>query len=374
MTDRGSVPAALTSGDSGVHLVAYTESPGFGGADISLALLLEALDPAIRVTVLGVEPAVVERVAAMRKDAASELVPPMKGKWDASGFAARLRALRRLRPDVFQANLHTPVASRYAVLAALLTPAVRVVVVEQLASQNPPTRGQKLLKRLAARRTAAHVAVGERAARSIEAMFGLRPGSIRVIHNAVPDRELQQRPRLREGRIVGSVGRLDRQKGHDLLVRSLAQLPADVSAVVVGDGPERDVLRALAAKLGVDGRFVVTGWKEDARDYLTSFDVFALPSRFEGFPLALLEAMLAGLPSVATDVGSVAEAIVDGETGLLIKSEDVDALTGALGDLLKDEQRAKRLGEAARAHVLANFSADVPARAFEALYDEILDR
>jgi len=336
--------------------------------------LLEALDPAFRVTVAGVEPTVVERVAAARQGAAVELVPLMKGKLDVSGFAARMRALRRLRPDVFHANLHTPVASRYAVLAALLTPGVRVVVVEHLASRNPPTRGQRLMKRLAARRIAAHVAVGEGVARSIEAMFGLQPGSMRVIHNAVPDQQLEQRPRLREGRIVGSLGRLDRQKGYDVLVRALAQLPSDVSAVVVGDGPERDALHELAATLGVDGRFVVTGWKEDARDELTAFDVFALPSRFEGFPLALLEAMLAGLPPVATDVGSVAEAIVDGQTGLLVKSDDVDGLAAALLGLLDDEQRAEQLGQAARAHVLANFSPAVPAKAFEALYKEILSR
>jgi glycosyltransferase involved in cell wall biosynthesis len=357
-----------------VRLVAYTEAPTFGGADISLSLLLEALDPAIEVTVVGTEPTVVERVAAARPKAAAVLVPTMARKRDVATFARLVRTIRRLRPDIFHANLHTSAAGRYAVLAAVLTPGVRVVVVEQLATLNPPTRGQKLLKRFAARRVAAQVAVGERAARSIEGRFGLRPGSIRVIHNAVPDRELEARPRLFEGRIVGTVGRLDRQKGHDLLVRALAQLPQDVSAVVVGDGPERDNLHDLATSLGVEGRFMVTGWKDDARDYLTAFDVFALPSRFEGFPLALLEAMLARLPAVAADVGSVAEAVVDRETGLLIESDDVEALAGAIGELLDDEQRAKQLGLAGRAHVLANFSTTASTKAFEALYDEILSR
>jgi glycosyltransferase involved in cell wall biosynthesis len=354
-----------------VHLVVYTEAPTLGGADISLSFLLEALDPAIRVTVLGCEPTVVERVAGARPGTAVELISPVRGKRDLLGFAAHVRTLRRLRPDVLQANLHTSVASRYTVLAALLLPRVRVVVVEQLATLTRPTRGQKLLKQLTARRLAAHVAVGARAARSIEALFDLRPGSIRVIHNAVPDSELRSMQRLREGPIVGSVGRLDRQKGHDLLARALPQLPA-ATAVVVGDGPERDALDNLADSLGVGGRFVVTGWRDDARDFLTTFDVFALPSRFEGFPLALLEAMLAGLPVVAADVGSVAEAVVDGQTGVLVEAEDVDGLAHAIAELLADESRRRTLGAAARSHVLANFSPGRTAKAFEALYEEIL--
>jgi hypothetical protein len=179
-----------------VHLVAYTAAPTFGGADVSLALLLERLDPAIDVTVVGIEPAVVERVAAARRGAATELVRPLRAKGDLTRLGPRLRALRNMRPDIFHANLHTSVAGRYELLAALLA-RVPVVVVEQLATINPPTRGQKLLKQFTARRLAAHVAVGERAARSIESRFGLRPDSIRVIHNAVPDRPLEQRPRLR---------------------------------------------------------------------------------------------------------------------------------------------------------------------------------
>jgi glycosyltransferase involved in cell wall biosynthesis len=354
-----------------VHLVVYTEAPTLGGSDISLSLLLEALEPSIRVTVVGVERAVVERVASGRPGTAVELVSPVRGKSDVRGFAAQVRMLRRLGPDVFQANLHTPVAGRYTVLAALLVRGIRVVVVEQLATATRPTRAQKLLKQMTSRRLAGHVAVGARAARAIEAMFELTPGSIRVIHNAVPDRALRPLQPARDGPIVGTVGRLDGQKGHDLIVGALPHLP-DVTAVVVGEGPERGSLESLARRLGVADRFVLTGWREDARDYLTTFDVFVLPSRFEGFPLALLEAMLARLPVVAADVGSVGEAVLDGRTGILVEADDEDALTAAIAELLADEPRRRALGDAARSHVLANFSPEATAKAFEALYEEIL--
>lgn len=354
-----------------MHLVAYTEAPTLGGADISLALLLGALDPGIRVTVVGVDPDVVEHVAAARRGAGIVLVPPVEGKLDLRGFFLHGRTLRRLRPDVVQANLHTPVAGRYTVLAAVLTSRARVVVVEHLPTLAPPTRGQIFLKRFTSRRLAGHVAVGARAARWIESLFGLPASSVRVIHNAVPDRDLRPSPRFRAGPTVGTIGRLDTQKGHDVLVRALPRLP-NVTAVVVGDGPERDALTNLAQELGVADRLVLTGWREDARDLLTTFDVFALPSRFEGFPLVVLEAMLASVPVVASDVGSVSEAIVDGETGVLVEAEDAEALAAAIAALVTDEPRRQRLGANARRHVLENFSPAATAKAFESLYEEIL--
>ena len=354
-----------------MHLVAYTEAPTLGGADISLALLLGALDPSIRVTVMGVEATVVEHVAAARPGTDVVLVPPIGGKLDLRGFSMHARTLRRLRPDVVHANLHTPVAGRYTVLAAVLIARVRVVVVEHLPTLAQPTRGQKLLKRLTSRRLAAHIAVGARAARWIESLFGLPAGSIRVIHNAVPDRALHPSERLRPGSIVGTIGRLDTQKGHDLLVRALPGLP-DVTAVVVGEGPEREALVSLARELEVDDRLVLTGWRDDARDLLATFDVFALPSRFEGFPLVVLEAMLASLPVVAADVGSVSEAVVDGETGVLVDAEDVGSLAAAIGALLADDVRRRTLGANARSYVLENFSPTGTAKSFEAVYKEIL--
>src|SRR6266542_1804168 len=250
-------------------------------------------------------PAIVARVASSRSSAAEQLIRPVRGKSDLRAFIHHLQTIRRLRPDVFHVNLHTSVAARYTVLAALLL-GLRVVVVEQLATLTPPTRGQKILKRLTARRLAAHVAVGERAARSIETRFGLRPDSIGVIHNAVPDLDLHGLPRTHQGFVIGSVGRLDRQKGYDVLLHALVQVPG-VNAVLVGDGPERDALLALADSLGIGDRLAIAGWRDDVREQLAAFDAFVLPSRFEGFPLALLEAMLVGLPVGASDVGSVVE-------------------------------------------------------------------
>ena len=99
--------------------------------------------------------------------------------------------------------------------------------------------------------------------------------------------------------------------------------------------------------------------------------ILALPSRFEAFPLAILEAMLAGLPVVATDVGSVAEAVTDGETGLIVPPDDPEALAAALERLLADGELRARFGRSARARAELQFTSSALARNFEALYEEI---
>src|SRR5207302_6028335 len=114
---------------------------------------------------------------------------------------------------------------------------------------------------------------------------------------------------------------------------ALATRP-DAALVLVGDGPERRSLAALAGDLGLDDRVLFAGWQTQPRRYLTTVDVFALPSRFEGFPLAVVEAMLAELPVVASAVGSVPEAVREGETGLLVPPDDPARLAAALRRLL----------------------------------------
>jgi len=128
----------------------------------------------------------------------------------------------------------------------------------------------------------------------------------------------------------------------------------------------------LASELGVAGRVRWEGWVHEPRRRLQTFDVLAVPSRFEGFPLVVLEALLARTAVVAADVGSVGEAVVDGETGLLVPPHDAGALAAALGRALADPVLRSRLGEAGRRRVLDSFTAEHMAHGFERLYDELL--
>ncbi|MEY3362278.1 MAG: hypothetical protein RL531_1997 [Actinomycetota bacterium] len=354
----------------GLRLTAFTDAHEVGGAEISLANLLAALDPTIEARVMGTDRSVIERVAAGRPGTATILTPPIRGLRDVGAMIATRRSIAADRPDILHVSLASPWACRYAILAAATVPGVRAVAVEQLVLPLPTAR-VRLLKRLTARRLAAHVAVGTASARAVERDAGLPAGSVRTIHNGVPDRPVPAPDPGAPHPAVVTLARLDAVKGLDVLVRAVAAIP-DLHATVVGRGPERDALTREAAALGVADRFHLVGWRDDPMAALADADLFVLASRAEGLPLSIAEAMLAGRAVVATDVGSVREIVEDGVTGLLVRPDDAEALTAAIRALLDDPTRRAALAGAARARAAAEFTADAMARRYEALYDEVL--
>jgi glycosyltransferase involved in cell wall biosynthesis len=347
----------------------YCDAHEMGGAEIMLGHLVADLSPRVEATILGTDRRVVERVAAQRRQITSVVLPPIKRKRDGRAIAAHVRAIRRVRPDVLHVNLNRPWGSQWAVLAGLCMPRVKVVAVEQFPRQSRRLR-HRVYMRLALPMLDAHVTVADAPARVVAEIARVPRASIRTIANGVPDLLLEPLPRPAEGAVVGSLGRLEEQKGFDILLRSLSELP-DVTAVIVGDGSGRQRLIGLTESLGISDRVVFPGWSDRARDHLTTFDVFVLPSRGEALPLSILEAMFAGLPVVASNVGGIREAVVDGETGVLVPPDDPVALGGALRELLADPARRGEMGRRARERALRHFTAGAMAAQFEALYDEL---
>jgi glycosyltransferase involved in cell wall biosynthesis len=153
-------------------------------------------------------------------------------------------------------------------------------------------------------------------------------------------------------RVVGSVGRLDFQKAPDDFVTALAGLGRDdVFGVWIGDGPLRAATERRAARLGLGGRISFLGERTDVAALLPGLDVFAMASRYEGLPCAVVEAMVAGLPVVATTVNAVPDIVVAGETGLLAPPGHPGLLGQAIGHLLDQPAVAARLAAAARARL-----------------------
>ena len=151
---------------------------------------------------------------------------------------------------------------------------------------------------------------------------------------------------------VGTVGRLDFQKAPDDFVNALATLGRnDVFGVWIGDGPLRARTEKLAARRGLSGRLLFAGERTDVSALLPGLDVFAMASRYEGLPCAVVEAMLAGLPVVATTVNAVPNVVVAGETGLLAPPGRPELLARAIGYLLDNPVVAARIGAAGRARL-----------------------
>jgi glycosyltransferase involved in cell wall biosynthesis len=153
-------------------------------------------------------------------------------------------------------------------------------------------------------------------------------------------------------KVVGTVGRLDFQKAPDDFVSALSALGrADVFGVWIGDGPLRARTEKLAARRGLSGRLLFAGERTDVSALLPGIDVFAMASRYEGLPCAVVEAMTAGLPVVATTVNAVPNIVVAGETGLLAPPCRPELLARAIGYLLDNPVIAARLGAAGRARL-----------------------
>jgi glycosyltransferase involved in cell wall biosynthesis len=361
--------AVGVSGSQALRLLAYTDSQSIGGAELALGYLLGALAGEIEVGVLATSAEVGEALAAYRPGAPVSIVPSPVGPRDRGALLAHVRAIRAHAPDILHANQAWPWACGYGEVAALLSPGVRVVAVDHLPVASAVPRRRILARRLLARRLHAHVSVGEHSARAVERILGLRAGSVGAVPNGVPPTADSPSSAIASAPapVIGSLGRLTEQKGYDLLVRALPGLP-DATLVLVGDGPQRGALEDLAARLGVADRLRITGWTGDPRGHLPAFDVFALPSRWEGMPLGILEAMHAGLPVVASDVGSVAEAVSDGETGLLVGPGDAEALCESLAGLLADPRRRARMGECGRLVAIERFTDTAMARRYEAVY------
>ncbi len=176
--------------------------------------------------------------------------------------------------------------------------------------------------------------------------------------------------------VIGAVGRLVPQKGHDLLVAALPSILAvrpGTMLWLVGDGPSRHLLESRAKALGVAGNVRFLGTRDDVPLLLSAMDLVVQPSRYEGMPNAVMEAMAAGRPVVATAVDAIPELVEDGRSGWLCPPESSSALAATVLAALADP-RAGAIGAAARERMRETFSLSRMTAAFEALYRTTADR
>ena len=178
---------------------------------------------------------------------------------------------------------------------------------------------------------------------------------------ATPEEKAQGKRALglpKETTVIGTVARLVQRKGIDVLLRAFGILSPShrVHLVVVGDGPFGEELRALAHELKIADSISWLGFQPDAVKWLQTMDVFAFPSRLEGVPNAVLEAMAMGLPIVATTIGGVIDLLEEGRTGFLIPPDDPDAMAASLDRLLTNAALRADLGHCARNRAVESFS------------------
>jgi glycosyltransferase involved in cell wall biosynthesis len=278
-----------------------------------------------------------------------------------------------------------PAADRYLSMLARAAGVPHVVVTEHIMGESH-SRGQRALKRDELQNADAVTAVTGAIVDTLVRDYGIERSLVRVIPNGADlpddDREEPLARGWRERFLTTPVkplwvvaGRLEEQKGHDLLFEALASLVRrgfEFTLVVAGEGSRRSWLEQRALSLGLSPRIQFVGQMDDVGGLLSAADGVLLPSRWEGLPLVLLEAMARGRPIVASAVGGIPDAIEDGVTGTLVPPNDVPALAGALETLHRRADLARRLGQEAAEVVRERFTWHAVVEAFESVYDEAL--
>lgn len=237
-----------------------------------------------------------------------------------------------------------------------------------------------VLRRVAAAFVHAFVAVSETTAGTARQYREVSEGKLTVVENGVdmtrfgPDEQARSALRRELGigadaRLIGTVGRQERVKNPELLIRAAAPLLGpDVHLLLAGDGSLAGQLAALSATLPHAESIHLVGRRDDVPRLLSALDVFALSSEAEGLPLVILEAMATGLPVASTAVGGIPAVVQDGRTGVLVPAGDERALREALGSLLGDLGRAGEMGREGRALAQQRYSLDGMSEAYQRLY------
>ncbi|HEX4154008.1 MAG TPA: GT4 family glycosyltransferase PelF [Acidobacteriaceae bacterium] len=364
-----------------LHLIS---SGGMYGAEAVILNLCSALNEGrehrgvVGVFANSVQPHL-ELHEAARKAGVESHVLPCRGQIDRHVPAAIRELVRQTGADVVHA--HGYKADAYTCVALRGGSVPLISTCHNWLDDDRAVRLYGRLDRWVLRRFDGVVAVSDEVRKRLVGA-GVRGERIRLIGNGIPLRRFADAQQSRAQRYaqdstlkIGLVGRLSREKGIDVFLRAAAKVirkRPEMEFVVAGDGPERSSLERLAKELGIAEKVFLLGRMDDMPRFYASVDVLAVASRKEGLPIAVLEGMASGLPVIATAVGDVPKVIRDGETGLLVRSDDPDGMAAAMEGMIEDPNLRRSLGASAQRLVAAEYSSGHMAAQYLDLYRDVL--
>jgi glycosyltransferase involved in cell wall biosynthesis len=347
-----------------------------GGAQVALLNLIMNLPVGFEPIVAAGEEGFLQQECA-RKGIPYRVIPglvaPISPVKDSLALMRLLALIRRERPCVVHA--HTSKAGILGRVAARLTRTPVIFTAHTWSfDEGVPRLRKKIavpIERITAALGGKIITVADsNTHEALRHSITTRRNLIRI-WNGVPDSRLRASPGSRDRVTLITVARMVPQKDHALLLRALVGVCGNWCLQMVGDGPLRREIQLLAEQLQLGGRLQFLGERKDVAELLSQADVFILPSKWEGLPVSILEAMRAGLPVVATDVGGVREAVQEDVTGLLSKAHDEEGLRDRIQSLITLPSLMMQMGKAGRRRFEEHFRIETMVDRTVELYAEI---
>lgn len=356
---------------------------GVGGTEVQLMEMAERLDRkrfVVTVVALKGEGAI---AGEMRKRGIKVVALNGAGKMDARVLFRFFSLVRTEQPDVIHSFL--PLANYVGMIVGHMLK-VSVLVASYRGLEQRESSFWAWVDRLVVRLAQATTCCSDAVRWFATEKFGGDPNKYITIYNGIDIERFRcasaiskSHLGLREGvATIGTVCRLEEPtKGLAVLLKGLAQLNRmpnipPFQLLLVGDGPSANALHRLSEELALNEIVIFVGLRRDVEQILPLLDLFVLPSLSEGFGIALVEAMAAGCPVVATAVGGIPEVVQAGRTGVLVPAGDSNALTDALADLLKDRSKARIFGRDGQRRVATQFAVSTMVHRHESLYERLL--
>ena len=361
-----------------MRVLQLISSNGFYGAEAMVTLLSTHLVEIGCEVTMGIFQAPDTTESALEAAAEKNLLPvwhlACAGRFDPWTVVRLLRFLRSEQIDVL--HTHGYKADLYGLLAARLASCTLVATCHNWTDRTAILQRYSSLDKFLLRWFDRVVAVSASVTANL-AQAGVPTTKLCMIHNGIDTEQYFEKiPQVWSGRpiVLGTTARLSREKGIDVLIRALPSIVKqypDLLCVVVGEGPERIPLLTLAEELGVTRNLLLPGFQKQIATFLAGCSVIVLPSRKEGLPLAILEAMAAAKPIVASAVGGIPALLGDAGAGMLVPAGDSEALAGGVLCLLADAELRARYAANAAAYVRKHFEARPMARSYLEIYGEL---
>lgn len=355
--------------------IVHTEaSLGFGGQELRILNEADGLKKrGHELTLICPEEAEIYRIGKSR---GLNVVAMPVGKKNRAGVTALRNWIKRHRPDVI--NTHSSADSWLVALATRFMKNRPAVVRTRHISA--PVASNITSRWLYTRSCDHVVTTGEKLRETFISENGYLPSHITSVRTGIdlsrfkPGDKLDARRGLglnEKDVIIGIVATLRSWKGHSYLIDAFATVPydANLKLLIVGDGPQDETLRHRVTELGLDERVLFAGRQNNVETWMQAMDIFCLPSYAnEGVPQSLMQSQACGIPAITTLVGSIDEAIVPGQSALIVQPKDVNALADALKVLISDENKRIQMGLAAARQAADNFSEKIMLDKMEAIF------